>query len=346
MVLELDFRFPVKRWTVCFLCFCLLGCQVKPGERKVPLPDKEVISQSVNGIYTPAVDILFIIDESSSMNKYQRRLMRNADSFIEYFSKGNLIDYHIGVTTSSTNPNLPSVKSRMDGIFYISRTTSNGSQLLFDMMDVGTGGDISEKFLNIPELTFEHNGGFLRSEAHLAIFVITDTDDQSNVFPQRAYQYLLDLKGGDEKKLHYAAALVFKDGIDCSFDPIGGRKGPPYTLMRMVDLFGDRGYSFDLCESDYGKELAKVARSILHSILTIDLDDLPDVTSIRICYREVTFREREFCETGQEILNGSDGWVYDIERNVIHLSPNIVLNNRLDGSFDVQYIPVYSPEER
>ena len=336
----------MKRWMICFLCFCLLGCQVKPGERKVPLPDKEVISQSVNGIYTPAVDILFIIDNSSSMGIYQRRLMKNTNLFVNYFFDAN-IDYHIGVTTSSTNPNLPSVKSRMDGISYISRTTSNGSQLLFDMIDVGDSGDVFEKFLNIPELTFlKDSRGFLRSEAHLAIFVITDTDDHSNVFPQEAYRYLLGLKGGNEKKLHYAAALVFEDGIDCSFDPIGGRRGPPYTLMRMVDLFGDRGYSFDLCESDYGKELAKVARSIVHSILTIDLDDLPDITSIKICYREVISREREFCESGQEILNGSDGWIYDIERNVIHLSPNIVLNNRLNGSFDVQYIPVYSPEER
>ena len=333
----------MKRWMICFLCFCLLGCQVKPGERKVPLPDKEVISQSVNGIYTPAVDILFIIDDSGSMGKYQRRLMENARSFVDYFFNRNVVDYHISVTTSSTSLGKLSVKKREDGISYISRTTSNGGQLLSDMMDVGTGGDGYEKFLNIPELTFlKDSRGFLRSEAHLAIFVITDTDDQSNVFPQRAYQYLLDLKGGDQKKLYYATALIIEKREDCK----SLENMTPFKLMEMVDLFGDHGHSFDLCDSDYGKELAKVAHSIVSSILTIDLDDLPDVTSIRICYREVTFREREFCETGQEILNGSDGWVYDIERNVIHLSPNIVLNNRLDGSFDVQYIPVYSPEER
>ena len=331
----------MKRWMICFFCFCLLGCQAESRQRKVPLPDKEVISQSVNGIYNPAVDILFIIDDSGSMDDYQRRLMENARSFVDYFFNRNVVDYHIGVTTSSTSLGKLSVKRREDGISYISRTTSNGGQLLSDMMNVGTGGDAVEKFLNIPELTFlKDSRGFLRSEAHLAIFIITDADDQSDVSSLRAYQYLLDLKGGDQKKLHYAAALILEKREDCN-----SSEKTPFELMRMVDLFGDHGHSFDLCDSDYGKELAKVAHSIVSSILTIDLDDLPDVTSIRICYREVTFREREFCETGQEILNGSDGWVYDIQRNTIHLSPNIVLDNRLNGSFDIQYIPVYSPED-
>ena len=341
MVLELAFRFFIKRWVVCFLSLYLLGCQSEPRQRKVSLPDKEVISQSVSSVYNPAVDLLFIIDDSGSMKKYQQRLMANARSFVDYFFNKNVIDYHIGVTTSSTNTSRPSVQSRIAGISYISRTTSNGGEVLSNMMSVGTSGDGTERFLNIPELTFAHSGGFLRSEAHLAIFVITDADDQSEILPQQAYQYLLDIKGGDHKKLHYAAALILVEKGDCNHNS----EMAPLKLVEMVDLLGGQGHSFDLCDLDYGKELAKVAQSIVSSILTIELDDLPDVDSIRICYREVSSKEREFCETGQEILNGSDGWIYDIGRNAIHFSSNIVLENRLDGSFDIQYTPIYSPED-
>ena len=334
--------FSIKRWVVCFLSFYLLGCQSEPRGRKISLPDKEVISQSVNGIYNPSVDILFVIDDSGSMDTYQQRLRANARSFVDYFFDRNVIDYHIGVTTSSTNPKEPSVQSRMAGISYVTRTTPNGGDMLSDLINVGSSSkDATEKFLNIPELTFAHSGGFLRSEAHLAIFVITDADDQSDVLPEQAYRYLLDLKRGDHKKLHYAAALIFEEGENCN----SSEDLPALKLMKMVDLLGDHGYSFDLCDLDYGKELAKVARSIVYSVLTIELDDLPDVTSIRICYREVRSKEREFCETGQEIFNGSDGWIYDIDTNAIHFSSDIALENRLNGSFDIQYIPIYSPED-
>ena len=210
--------------------------------------------------------------------------MANARSFVNYFSDAN-IDYHIGVTSSSTIYSYPWLvsslaESRMDGISYISRTTSKAPQvkpthgsLLSDMMNVGNYGYAIEEFLSIPELTFTNDSaGFLRSEAHLAIFVITDTDDQSEVSPQQAYQYLLDLKEGDQKKLHYAAAFVFEEGIDCTADMTVEEKiipAPPDKLTKMVGLFGDHGYSFDLCNySDYDKELAGIAQSIVDSVLT------------------------------------------------------------------------------
>ena len=355
----------MKRWMICFLCFCLLGCQVKPGERKVPLPDKEVISQSVKGIYNPAVDILFIIDNSSSMESYQKLLAENISLFVDRFFDVDFVDYHIGVTTSSiltsssigvpyafrNDGNLLGGVSGVDGLeyFYVNRDISDGDQLLADIiMSAGISGNAIERFLNIPELTFlKDNDGFLRSEAHLAIFVITDTDDQSDVFPQGAYRYLLGLKGGDRKKLHYAAALVVEERDGCRIDPVIGpqeRTPDEFKLLKMVNLFRGRGHSFDLCKSDYGKDLAHVAQSIVFSVLTIDLDDLPDVSSVRVCYRQGDFREKEFCESGQEIANGSDGWIYDIQRNAIHLSPDIVLESRLSGKFDIQYIPIYSPD--
>ena len=355
----------MKKWTVYFFCFCFLGCQAEPRARKISLPDKEVISQSVNGVYHPTVDLLFIIDDSSSMESHQKRLADNISLFVDRFFSVDLVDYHIGVTTSSSleivstntshsfrnNGNLLRGISRADGLeySYVNRNISQGDRLLANIIEnVGTNGNAIERFLNIPELTFlKHSDGFLRSEAHLAIFVITDTDDQSNILPQQAYQYLLDLKRDDQKKLHYAAALITEESNGCKIDPIVGRQTIPsdFKLLKMARLFGGNGHVFDLCNSDYGKELADIAQSIVYSVLTIELDDLPDLSSIRICYREVGSKEREFCETGQEIANGSDGWIYDIGRNAVHLSPDIILESQLDGKFDIQYIPIYSPEQ-
>ena len=331
--------------------------------------------------HNPNIDILFIIDDSASMRDYQERLKINASLFVNHFLNVSFIDYHIGVTTSSVNsPHLssgnssfqyvaptlpffdPSYKggmlvggvSEQDGseYHYVDKNTPGGNQLFADMMSVGIGGSLVETFLNVPKIAFSgkmyetQNNGFLRPEAHLAVFVITDTDDQSGIFPQQAYEYLLDLKGGDERKLHYAAALVLKEREDCMFDSVEGmnERVTPYFLMEMVELFGDRGYSFDLCKSNYGEDLARIARSIVFSILNIDLDDLPDISSIRVCYRDGASKEREFCERGQEIFSGPDGWSYDIERNAIHLSPNVLLEDRLNGRFDIQFNSIYSPD--
>ena len=357
----------MKKWTICFFCFCFLGCQVEPGVRKISRPDKnkQIVSPPVNGIYNPTVDILFVIDNSSSMQLYQNLLADNISLFVGRFFGANVVDYHIGVTTSSSlasnsihpfyafgnNGNFLGGISGADGIgySYVNRDISDGDLLLANIIkNVGIKGNAIERFLNIPELTFlEDSGGFLRSEAHLAIFVITDTDDQSDVFPQEAYQYLLDLKEGDHKKLHYAAALVIEQRDGCKIDPMIGphqRAPSDFKLMRMVKLFGGNGHVFDLCNSDYGKELADIAQSIVYSVLTIELDDLPDINSMRVCYRQGSLREGKFCETGHEIANGSDGWIYDVGRNAIHLSADIVLESQLNGKFDIQYIPIYSPD--
>ena len=366
----------MKIWVVCFFCFCLLGCEAKPGQKEVPRLEKKTISQVVEDHHNPEVDILFIIDDSPSMKIYQERLKMNASLFINHFLNVNFIDYHIGVTTSSVNSTTsrgntprfgrptssynPLYKggmlvegvSEQDGLTYryVDRNTPGGDQLLSDMITVGAQGSASEVFLNVPRIAFSdktyetQNDGFLRPKAHLAIFVLTDTDDQSGFFPSQAYQHLLRLKGGDQTKLHYAAALVSMEKENCKFDPAAHGRVTPRVLMEMVELFDERGYSFDLCKFNYGEDLAHIARSMVFSILTLDLDDLPDLNSIRVCYRDGSSKEKEFCEKGQEIFSGPDGWSYDIENNAIHLSPNIVLDDRLNGRFDIQFSSIHSPD--
>lgn len=46
------------------------------------------------------VDILFVVDDSTSMKKHQNNLSRNIKLFSQEFEKNALIDFHIGVTTA------------------------------------------------------------------------------------------------------------------------------------------------------------------------------------------------------------------------------------------------------
>ncbi|HAG91170.1 MAG TPA: hypothetical protein DCL41_04830 [Bdellovibrionales bacterium] len=49
--------------------------------------------------YDPRVDILFVIDNSASMEVHQANLRRNIKKFVDAIAKTKIIDFHIGVTT-------------------------------------------------------------------------------------------------------------------------------------------------------------------------------------------------------------------------------------------------------
>ena len=357
----------LKLFLFCSFCICFLTCQPNPGSKKAPIAEKKTVSQSVSDLYNAAVDILFIIDDSGSMLTFLDLLAENSELFIENFFEVDFIDYHIGVTTSTfgsighgsyygkpnlfLNPVSFSFGNSGKIYLYVDRDTPNGGEQLAGMMKVGANGNGVETFLDIPQNVLSEDiknrsqttdrEVFYRDDAHLAIIVITDEDDQSSMSPAIAYRYLLDIKGGDATKIHYMLAAVLYPK-SCKNASVYSGAEAPKKLMEMMNLFGDNGYQLDLCKSDYGKDLAHLSTHLVESVLTVPLNDLPDVTSIEVCYsnKDSRKRARSFCDGGQVIPNGSNGWTYDVEKNAIHFSQDIQLDNA-NGQFDIQYTPFY-----
>ena len=343
------------RYFILFILFILffsfVTCGFNPRLKKVPLPVKVI--RNVESIYNPAVDILFIIDDSGSMRDKQELLAKNAEMFISHFLNVGFIDYHIGVTTSSHKDRISVAgdgklnrcrelegQYRKEKYFnYVDKKTHRGEECLAEMMKVGTGGAGDEQFLSIPHMVFSgpvfknYNTDFYRPSAHLAIFVITDAIDQSKVKPENAYKFLVDLKDGAEQKLHYAIGTVTFKMPSCSLD--NKTQGPNKKLKKMVSFFGLRGYQFNLCQSDYGEDLAQFATHLVESVLTIPFSSLPDISSIEVYY--------EYAEGIQTIPNGPQGWSYDADNNTINLSKDIQLEGE-EGKFQVKFQPLYTLE--
>ena len=353
---------PKKAWRILKLKFlfsllyCFVACQVDPSPKKQPRVKKQIIDKSVTDTYKPFVDILFIIDDSRSMDEKQNILAKNAELFINQFFNTELIDYHIGVTTSSvseTGSVAPDGKlNRCNNLAeekkhnfsrYVHRKTPNSDLCLKEMMKVGGFGSGIELFFNIPFLTLSNSltdstPDFYRPDAHLAVFVITDTEDQSEITPHQAYQSLLNIKRGDEKKIHYAAGIVTFEMRDykCILDDGDKPILHPSKIIKMTKLFGPRGYYFNLCQFDYGKDLAHFASHLIESVLTIHLDRLPDFSSIEVYY--------EHKNGIQKISNGPMGWSYNAKKNAIELSRNIQPEEE-GGQFRIKYEPLYTPEQ-
>ena len=225
---------------------------------------------------------------------------------------------------------------------YVDRTTPKAHECLKEMMRL-EGGATDEHFLDIPGMALPgskplpNRPVFYRPEAHLAVFIITDAHDQSNLTPEESYQFLLDLKKGDESKIHYAAGIITFQMLQyrCDVDDPFKQNKLPLKLMKMVELFDSRGYLFSLCQFNYGKSLAEFASHLVDSVLIFPFDRLPDVNTIEVRY--------ESKKGSQLVPNDANGWIYDVEDNAIHLSRNIKLD-KSGGKFKINYDPMYIPE--
>lgn len=164
--------------------------------------------------FNPKIDVLFVIDDSDSMKSHQENLVRNISRFTDGFQRNKGIDYHIGVTAvwDSTeralrareeshaktgrilyaNGELRPVKDatgKLGTDRFVTRTQD--ANLLATTLHLGVtpykdgGPEIEELFSPISEalkLTGRGaaNEGFFRSDAHLAVVLVTDADDSRN----------------------------------------------------------------------------------------------------------------------------------------------------------------------
>ncbi len=79
----------------------LTGPQLKPGKKL----EREILDSNTETpiIKLPMVDILFVIDDSASMGKHQKKLSDNIAAFVREFGENNRneeskVDFHIGLT--------------------------------------------------------------------------------------------------------------------------------------------------------------------------------------------------------------------------------------------------------
>ena len=350
--------------------FCLLACQADPSPKKVPLLKRQVINKSVNDNYKPFLDILFVIDSSGSMSSIKELLAKNADQFVNEFSKTDFIDYHIAVTSAGEkNTENKAVLHLCEEVAgkdknygnYVNKKTPKVIECLKEMMKASSRNPGTETFIDVVVDTFEDlkskprfgsrrkkrrtkREPFYRPSAHLAIIVITDTEDSSVVTPSEGYDYLVDLKYGEENKLHYIAGVITFpiETYRCTYDSEANPDGPK-RIFEIVDYFGPRGYVFNLCQFDYGEKLAQIANRLIDSVLTVPLDQTPDIGSVKVSYKFPNGRE-------QVVPNDSvTGWTYDSEINAIRLSRKIQLNSygddsSEDGEFNIQYKNYYELE--
>jgi hypothetical protein len=192
------------------------------------------------------VDILFVVDNSGSMNRVQTSLANNFDIFINIFAASG-VDYHIAFITTDSSDLVGEVVTQL----FADPIGEANSQI----NSIGTTGSHTEKGIERSYDALRGTGGaapgteFFREDAKLVIIYISDEDDHGNISPSVASSYFLALK---TSSTYVTAHSVIGDV------PNGCGTAQPGFLYDEIAILMS-GTSLSICSSDWGTPMEQLA---------------------------------------------------------------------------------------
>jgi hypothetical protein len=338
----------MKKIFILILALGVFGCSEDESPKLVPVypPDPSEKVSDVGEVskesFRPALDILFIIDDSGSMGEHQQNLSSNINLFTDAIVKTKFLDYHIGVISSTTSAGFSfGGTANCCGILigspkFVERKTPNGILALQANLLIGTSGDSREAFFDPIVMAFSPqniagaNKDFLRKDAYLALVFITDTDDQSNANDVAStLAFLKNLKGSLDK-VFVGAAYVPDQEYQA-----GLCQGESEVLSseNLPDFFKQtNALTFSLCAPDYGAKLVDLGELLATKAKTMYLKKIPKRGTIKVTI-------------GTDVLpnDSTKGWTYNPAINGLEFGSGIEWDKYPDNTYpvvDFETIPV------
>lgn len=302
----------------CTLSACLLLAACKGDNNIGTLDGYTEWTQEPNN----EIDILFVIDNSSSMEDEQASLATGFQSFITAMDEDN--DYHVGVVSTSID--------YMDASSGALISEEGDAQPWIDVFDrdpvghfarlaaLGTGGSDKEKGLEVAALALSPaylltgpNAGFVRDTAKLLVVVVSDEEDCSDAgaleeFPANAcytekgsltpvtslVQDIQETKGDGREDDVILHAIVGTEDSLCA-DAYPGRR-----YMEAAAFTG--GLIGDICDGDWSSVLQDLGLNAAGVKASFRLDEpaVPESMAVFVDDKEIA-------------SNTKNGWSYDEE---------------------------------
>ncbi len=243
----------------------------------------------------PLVDMLFVIDDSCSMAPKQNNLQTNFQALFSITQRSNT-DFHFAVTTTDVDqgPRGRLIGDRANPTVLTS-ATPNLSTLFRQKVMVGVAGSSYEHSLAAaaaalsPALLQTTNAGFLRPDARLVVFFVTDANDQSvgpwepwaarlfavkGAFRRDALTVhgIIGLNRGGTAGHYNTPAPCPYDGPPDDFHPLSTRR-----YSRLIEQTG--GERADICLIDWAPVLSTLGSRSFQVQSTFPLTTLPDSSS-------------------------------------------------------------------
>lgn len=243
----------------------------------------------------PVLDILWVVDDSGSMNRFQSNLSSNIGSFVTAFMATGA-DYRMAVITTS--------RSEIGSI--IDYTTTNPEAAIASEVLVGTFGSGQERGLEMSFLALSDpnsagpGGWFFRVDSKLIIVYVSDEPDNSD--PWNNYINFFDqLKPAGN---FIPIAVIGDHPNGCMLSGGTAQFGAGY--WDLVNYYGGSWYS--ICAQDWGAQLQAIG-SQLAGVRSYELEHSdPIIDTIVVKVNGQTVTEWIYDQNSNEVIF-NDGFV-------------------------------------
>ncbi len=296
------------------------------------------------------IDILWVVDNSASMDPLQQNMVSNFNNFIQNFqTKG--FDYNMVVTTSDSylaaptydnNPTLAAwrdgVGSALSGFFYITPLIPNIVQNFVTNATQGALGSADERaFSSITAaLSSPLNAGFPRAGSFFAVIILSDEDDFTDPnrpelswikggLPDHDYadtnlvtvnsmvSYLDNLTSSTPTNRHYNVSAISVLDSACQASHVAAS---PATIVgqRYMQLVTDtNGILGSICDSSYANSLNFIQQQIISLSSEFALSGSPNASTIVVTVNGQTVPQ-----------STTNGWTYIPASNTIQFTGSAV----------------------
>ncbi|AZZ37204.1 hypothetical protein CIK05_10540 [Bdellovibrio sp. qaytius] len=329
------------------LAMTAVACDKGAGSFSV-LSGNSQFQQSVS--FTPRkLDVLFVVDNSGSMQTSQNNLANNFPAFIDKFvSKG--YDFRIAVTTTDAyygdqftgsgcsicnTQHTKFFSGANPPVFVIDRADydlsqpSEAARLKSDFeanVKVGVVGSGDERAFSSfkAALSSSLNVNYHRADAFLAVVIVSDEDDFSqsqyamnesysnpNAFSVASYKTYLDGFTGGIAGEDYSVSAISVSDMTCR-DQLGGGagQGAQKISQRYNQLIDLTGGTKNSICNPFDQTLDNISSQIMtESKPVFTLNKKPIIASIRVVVDGVTVPQ-----------NSTDGWSYDATARTITIN--------------------------
>ena len=297
------FMFTFMFMFIIFMFIVSVSCS--PKTFRLEEQSMEYTSQAV---FDYSADILWIVDNSSTMQQYQELLMKKMDPFLEALDKSD-IHFHLGLTSMDMRPGEQG--GELIGSPAVLTPKTIGWKSLFKKRFLlGEQGSNNERGLDSMEAVLAQRKDFLRPESPLIIIILTDEEDFSRRQIEHYSLFLDEIKPPfkiDQSRgwqIHFFGILSQEDaGPHCI---LGKRLHPGYRYLSLVEA--SDGLALSICSAHlkFEQSLSKIKKRIVQYFTDYKLNQIPKENSF-----EIHINGKEIPE------NGKHGWLYHEEGNFI-----------------------------
>jgi hypothetical protein len=255
------------------------------------------------------VDVLWVIDNSASMSDAQNAVIANTREFMENFTKKPDLEWKMGLISTDDRDRRGTYIgfNPADQLNFQTPNPVDAFQRAVGLL--GLNGSGYEKIF-VPLLqVFGNFPNWLRPDVPLALMIVTDAEEQSDLNFQTGFWTPFRQRIGATRELYVYSVLNANDlGCDGEDGTRWNYAGSPHEQLVKVATIGK---VFPLCAPGFGKTLASIGDEIVKQVThsTIYLNDRPKPRSLKVIYNGVPV------QGGDKEDGGS--WVYDFDMNAI-----------------------------